>query len=88
MALSKCVVVFDQILVTFEPKCFTNLNFYYRHIGQHSHLDMSFRNLGLTTLLFNNHNDLITQETLEMLDLFGMKINFQTRAFIIYIYIS
>jgi hypothetical protein len=49
---------------------------------------MSFRDLGLTTLLFNNHNDLIIQKTLKMLDLFGMKIifpmktNFQTCEFI------
>jgi hypothetical protein len=39
---------------------------------------MSFRDLGLITLFFNNQNDLIIQETLEMLDLFGMKIKFQT----------
>jgi hypothetical protein len=41
-----------------------------------SHLKMSFQDFGLTTLLLNNHNGLKTQEILEMLDLFGLKITF------------
>jgi len=41
-----------------------------------SHLKMSFQDFDLTTLLLNNHNGLKTQEILEMLDLFGLKIMF------------
>jgi hypothetical protein len=37
------------------------------------HLDVSFWELGLTTLFLNNHNGLKTQEALEMLNSFGLK---------------
>jgi hypothetical protein len=44
-----------------------------------SHLGMSFQDLRLTTLLLNNHSCLKVQGTLEILDLFGLKITFSMK---------
>jgi hypothetical protein len=41
-----------------------------------SHLGMFFWDLGITTILLNNHSALNIQETLEMLKLFDLKIKF------------
>jgi hypothetical protein len=41
-----------------------------------SHLGMFFWDLGMTTILLNNHSALNIQETLEMFKLFDLKIKF------------
>jgi hypothetical protein len=40
------------------------------------HLGMLFQNLGLSTLFINDHISLKSQKSLEMLNLFGLKITF------------
>jgi hypothetical protein len=40
---------------------------------------MSFQDLGLATLLLNNHSGLEAQKTLEMLNLFSLKITFSMK---------
>jgi hypothetical protein len=40
---------------------------------------MSFQDLGLTTLLLINHSYLKVQESLEILDMFGLKITFSMK---------
>jgi hypothetical protein len=49
-----------------------------------SHRGISFQDLGLTTLLLNNHSCLKVQETLEILDLFGLKITFSMKIIFYY----
>ncbi len=44
-----------------------------------SHLGMSFQDNGLATLILNNHHGLKIHKTLEMLDLFGLKILFSMK---------
>jgi hypothetical protein len=44
-----------------------------------SQLGMSFQDLRLTTLLLNNHSYLKVQETLGILDMFGLKITFSMK---------
>ncbi len=43
------------------------------------HLGMSFQDNGLATLLLNNHHGSKTHKTLEMLNLFGLKILFSMK---------
>ncbi len=56
---------FNFLLVTFKFETFDRSTF---------HFGMSFQDLGLVTLLLNNHDDLKFLRALKILDLFGLKI--------------
>ncbi len=48
-----------------------------------SHLGLFKKYVDQTTLLLNNHINLNAQETLELLNLFGLKITFAMRIYFI-----